>query len=153
MFVIKKISAKDCLSLRNQVLLPHKEIGECQIDGDNEETSFHLGALQDGKGPLAIASFIKENHQHFSDDSDQYRLRQMGVHPDHRRLKLGQKLIEEALLELKNRNASLLWCHARQVAYGFYESLGFEYFSSEFNIEVIGPHRSMVRRLIPENIS
>ncbi len=149
MFVIQKIRAVDCLSLRSQVLLPHKEIRDCRIDGDDEETSFHLGAFKDGKGPFAIASFIRESHRHFSESSKQYRLRQMGVHPNHRRLKVGKKLLEEALLELNKRDATLLWCHARQVAYGFYESLGFEYFSSEFKIDVIGPHRSMFKRLIP----
>jgi hypothetical protein len=40
-----------------------------------------------------------------------------------------------------------VWCDARQVAYGFYERMGFEFASEEFHLERIGLHRMMTRSL------
>ena len=37
----------------------------------------------------------------------------------------------------------MLWCDAREVAFGFYERMGFVFLNDTYDIPDIGPHRTM----------
>lgn len=74
------------------------------------------------------------------------KLMQMAVDPQRQGEGIGRKLVvaveRRAFGELGLRE---LFCHARDVAYGFYERLGWEYDSDTF-LEAEWPHRRMVIR-------
>ncbi|MCW5755044.1 MAG: GNAT family N-acetyltransferase [Phycisphaeraceae bacterium] len=74
------------------------------------------------------------------------KLMQMVVDPQRQNEGIGRKLVvaveSRAFGELGLRE---IFCHARDVAYGFYERLGWEYDSDVF-MEADSPHRRMVIR-------
>ena len=41
------------------------------------------------------------------------------------------------------REKSVLWCDAREVAFGFYERLGFGFMNEMYELPDVGPHRTM----------
>jgi GNAT superfamily N-acetyltransferase len=113
--------------------------------GDAVKGAVHFGVF-DGQSTVAIASIAPEPSPLFS-ESTQYRLRGMAVDPEYRRHRLATRLLASIELCLSQRQVPLLWFNARQVAFPFYESLGYEYASELFEMEEIGPHRVMYKRL------
>jgi len=45
--------------------------------------------------------------------------------------------------EVVGRGKSVLWCDAREVAFGFYERLGFGFMNEMYELPDVGPHRTM----------
>lgn len=76
-----------------------------------------------------------------------YRLRVMGTLPEVRGQGAGAALIASACAEARALGADWLWCDARQVAFGFYERMGFSFLSETYEVPEIGLHRMMARRL------
>lgn len=139
------ISAKDTYPLRSTVLRPGQPLDNCKYQGDEVEGSFHLGVKTEGV-IVGIASFSPELW-HQLDARNPYRLRGMATAEAVRGQGYGRKLVEHGLAELKRRDCDLLWFNAREVAFGFYEKLGFQYGSEMFEIPLIGPHRVMYMKL------
>jgi hypothetical protein len=52
-------------------------------------------------------------------------------------------VLELGVARVKGSGAKYLWCHAREIAYPFYEKMGFRYISEPFDIPIIGVHRTM----------
>jgi len=78
----------------------------------------------------------------------QRQVRQVAVSPDARRCGVGRAL----MLALEDRaaaeGAQATWLNARNTAYAFYESIGYELYGEEFISEVTGiPHRAARKRL------
>lgn len=144
--LIKPIEAKDCLKIRSLVLRDRLEPSLCKVPGDEDPTTFHLGAFKQSK-LIGIASFLKEECNEL-EESNSYRLRGMASLQDYQGQGVGRKLIEAAIEQLKTKKTSLLWCNAREIAFPFYENLGFEYYSDFFDIEGIGPHKKMFRKIL-----
>ena len=55
----------------------------------------------------------------------------------------GAALIAKAAEEVRFAGRRVLWCDAREVAFGFYERMGFGYLNEVYDIPEIGPHRTM----------
>jgi len=55
----------------------------------------------------------------------------------------GAALIRKAAHEVRAQDREVLWCDAREVAFGFYERMGFGYLNDTYDIPDIGPHRTM----------
>ena len=144
--MIKFINSKDTLALRSLVLREGLPIEECIFDGDDSPTTFHLGYFDDDSKLVCIASFMLERHGKLPKSA--YRLRGMATHPDGRRKGYAKELLLAAIDHLKNQlEIDYLWFNARTVALPFYESLGFEYMSDEFDIPGVGIHREMFKLL------
>ena len=67
---------------------------------------------------------------------------------------VGEAIINEAVKILKEGDVKVLWCDAREVAWGFYERCGFAFASNEegyecdaYTVPNIGLHKMMYRRL------
>ena len=67
----------------------------------------------------------------------------MGTLPEVRGQGAGAALIAGALDEVVRREKSVLWCDAREVAFGFYERLGFGFMNEMYELPDVGPHRTM----------
>lgn len=139
--IIRKIQAQECYELRQKVLRKDLKLEDCKFDQDLLETCFHLGAIADGK-VIGIASFFEEGDEYFSNKKT-YRLRGMATDSDYHGRGIGKAVLQESFLYLKKRQVEILWCNAREVAFPFYEKLGFEYFSGLFDIPKVGPHKKM----------
>jgi predicted GNAT family N-acyltransferase len=53
----------------------------------------------------------------------------------------------ESFEELKERGSDMVWCNARLIAVDFYRSLGFKISGDLFNIDGIGPHYYMYKKI------
>lgn len=140
-YIIKKIESSETLALRHSVLRSHGPIEECIYPGDDDEKNFHLAVFYENEIE-AIASFFLDNDPELG-TKKMYRLRGMASSPKIRGQGFGKKLIHHAVKELKILKTDILWCNAREVAFGFYQNLGFSTYSDFFDIPGIGPHKKM----------
>lgn len=143
--MIKFLTAAQTLPLRSSVLRNSLPLEECIFDNDNSPTTFHLGYFIDEQ-LICVLTCMKENHGKLAKDA--YRLRGMATHPDFRKKGIAAQLLQAAIEHLKSQLAiEYLWFNARIIALPFYEKLGFEYMSDEFEIPGIGPHKEMFKLL------
>lgn len=138
------IKASQVLALRSLVLREGKPHNECVFPGDNDPDAFHLGFEKNGE-LICVASFHVQDREGFAGKA--YQLRGMATHPDWQGKGIGNQLVNFAIVYLRGRGVNYLWCNARQKAYRFYLSLGFEFISDEFDISGIGPHKAMYLKI------
>lgn len=142
---IEFITPEITTNLRHKVLRQGKPIESCAMDGDNLESTIHIGAFLHSKC-VGILSLFEASTQDIA-SNPQYQLRGMAVDPDYRNLKIGKALVHFAENFLKTQDVSVLWCNARTSAVGFYKSLGYIIISEEFHIPQIGSHYRMFKSL------
>ncbi|SDL81752.1 GNAT family N-acetyltransferase [Sediminibacillus halophilus] len=142
---VKQIEPERTYLLRHQILRPNQSILQCQYPNDFQQGSFHLGAYLEGE-LISIASFYPEKHQAFS-ETRQYRLRGMATLEAYRSQRAGTALIQYGESLMKQKSASLWWCNARTTVSDYYLKMGMDFEGEVFDIEPIGPHRLMFKRL------
>lgn len=140
--MIKYITTEETLDLRNRVLRNNAGLDKCVFPTDATEHNFHLGRFEDNK-LVSIATFFPEDCPERAGAG--FRLRGMATDPSFAGRGYGADLIKFAINELRSANASYIWCHARSSALGFYEKLGFDVISEEFEVPEIGPHFVMIK--------
>lgn len=131
--------------MRQPVLRPGKPIEACEFDGDNLETTIHLGIYMTND-LIGVCSFFKNSFDALS-EKNQFQLRGMAVLKSHQKMGLGKELVHygENLLAQKNTNA--IWCNAREVAVNFYKNNGYTVISNPFDIVGIGKHYTMSKSI------
>ena len=143
---IHKVSADRIRPLR------HKELrkGECFSttsylrDDDNE--TFHMACIKEGE-IAACATFYPEfSEKIFAVNA--YRLRGMATASHLQRQGYATDLMKASFQELQDINCDMLWCNARLIAVDFYKSMGFKIVGELFNIEGIGAHYYMYKKVI-----
>lgn len=137
---IEYISAEETMPLRNSQLREGMGFEYCRFDSDLIEGAIHLAQVQDGEALCILSLHPQTNNQI---EGKGFQLRGMATHPDYLGQGLGRELIHFAINELRSKGANYIWCNARKNAYLFYEKLGFQYSSEEFEIPTVGPHRQM----------
>ena len=140
------IKANECWPLRHKVLRPHQIIEDCDYPNDRNPDSFHLGAFN-GARLLGVGSFYKEK-QETVQGHIQWRLRGMAIDPDFRSAGVGRQLLRFGMDELKAKRADVIWCQARENAFGFYTKLGFASKGGFFTLDGIGVHDIMYKSLL-----
>lgn len=138
------ITADETLPLRSLQLRDGWELNRCRFDSDEIEKAFHLAQIKEGE-VVCVLSLHPQCWQGLQGDG--FQLRGMATHPHYYKKGLGKSLIEFAVKELKDRGVDYVWCNARRSACLFYEKMGFEYISGEFEIPAVGPHRKMYLQL------
>ncbi|MET3695815.1 acetyltransferase (GNAT) family protein [Bacillus oleivorans] len=145
MLEIREIQAEDTYGIRHQVLRPNQTIEDCKYDGDFDLDTFHVGAFLDEE-LVSIASFYRESSPGFPEVL-QYRLRGMATLEHVRNQKAGSSILHFAERILEKREASLWWCNARVSVSDYYKKLGLHEYGEVFEIEPIGPHKLMYKKL------
>jgi GNAT superfamily N-acetyltransferase len=136
--MIRFIPVEDVLAIRNEVLRGGGlTLDECRFPGDEAEGSFHLGYFDQDK-LVSIATLHQQNYGDF--EGKAYQLRGMATLENYRGKGFGNQLINFAIVYLRGQKANYLWCNARKKAVRFYQNVGFETISNEFEVPVIGPH-------------
>ena len=143
---IRPIAAHDTHALRQQVLRANQPNANVNYPGDEAEGSIHFGGF-DGETLVCIASLYDEPMPETQDEDRHVRLRGMAVSADRAGQGLGRQLLRHCLDHSRDRGATLFWCNARESASGFYADSGFEKRGEAFEIEIIGTHYVMFRRL------
>lgn len=144
-FRIQQVPYQDVLPLRARILKPHLPLAECENPGDLRSDTFHLAAF-DLDQIIGIASFEFENHPDFFAKKSA-RLRGMATDENYRRSGIGKLLVMNGTDVLRALNTELLWFNAREKAFPFYESLGFQFHGEFFELPKIGPHKVMYKYL------
>lgn len=147
--IIRRARLDEIVDLRWTVLRPGLPRDEAIFAGDELPTSRHYGAFGSDEYPnttLGCATF----HLNEWEGVPAWQLRGMATAPAARGMGLGRAILTLADAEvLANATAPrLLWCNARVPAIGFYQSLGWQVVSDQFDIPTAGPHVRMVRRIL-----
>jgi GNAT superfamily N-acetyltransferase len=139
--MIRFIKVDELLHVRNEVLREGRlTLDECRFPSDNEVGNFHLGYFVNDE-LACIASFHPQAYGEFTGVG--YQLRGMATTEKYRGQGIGNQLVNFALDHLRELKADYLWCNARKKAVRFYEGLGLEIVSPEFEVPGIGPHHVM----------
>jgi predicted GNAT family N-acyltransferase len=139
--MIKFIPVEDVLSIRNEVLREGKlTLDQCRWPSDALQEAFHLGYYV-GEELACIASFHPQEYGDFTGTG--YQLRGMATIEKYRGQGMGNLLMNFAITYLRGQKVNYLWCNARKKAVQFYQNLGFEIISAEFEQPNIGPHYVM----------
>ena len=133
---VKNIGPLDTINIRKQMLRKDFPLDACHYPGDDDDLTFHLGGLIDGK-LVSVASFYFVDHPSI-EEGVQYQLRGMATLPDFQGQGLSSALLRTAFPIIKQNQGTTLWCNAREKAWGFYEKVGFKKRGEAFEIENIG---------------
>lgn len=139
---IREISAAQTRPVRQRVLRPNQPIEELVYPGDDDDRSFHLGAINAEDEILAILSMYFDPRPGTNEPG--WRIRGMASIPEVRGTGMGRQLVEAARDRVWESQRIAIWCNARESAFGFYEKLGFQIVGEMFEIQGIGPHAVMV---------
>ena len=143
--MIKFLKTEEILSLRNIILREGKlKPEECIFLNDDHPDTFHLGFIQN-HNPICVVTFHHQNHPDYVGDA--YQLRGMATALEYQGKGIGNKLVNFSIVYLRGKGVNYIWCNARQKAFKFYQSLGFEFISEEFDIPGIGPHKVMYLKI------
>jgi GNAT superfamily N-acetyltransferase len=144
-YKIKKISAPEAYSVRHPVLREGKPLESCIFEGDELNSTIHLGILVD-ETLVGVCSFLKNTTPYVSEKA-QYQLRGMAVLQSHQNKGLGGIILKHGESYLKAQNTALIWCNAREIAANFYKNNGYKIVGKPFNIKHIGLHYVMCKKL------
>src|SRR5690554_6981686 len=144
-FNIAEISAEETYPLRSLVLRNRDQNIPCPFDGDSDLSTKHFGCVHENK-IIGIASFYLRKNDLLG-NREMVQLRGMATAPDFANRGCGKALINHAIDYFRKGNMDLIWCNAREVAFGFYKKLGFVKKGENFLIPEIGIHIVMYRNL------
>ncbi|WP_459502434.1 GNAT family N-acetyltransferase [Bacillus sp. C1] len=145
MIIITQIDPSETYALRQNILRPNQQLGDCKYISDYEINSFHLGAFLNEE-LISIASFSSEVEPSLQ-GRNHYRLRGMATVPTFRKQHAGSSLIQQATAILQERQVEILWCNARITVADYYKRLGFLEHGEIFDIHPIGLHKLMYKTL------
>ena len=143
--MIKFITTVAVLPIRNTVLREGKlKDEECIFLNDDASDTFHLGYILNQE-LISVVTFHHQSRLGFPGEA--YQLRGMATSSAFQGKGYGNQLVNFAIVYLKGQKANYIWCNARQKAFKFYQSLGFEFISEEFEIAGIGIHKAMYLKI------
>ena len=143
---IVEITAADTHDLRKRLLRDGTSSDVVVWDGDDEPTTFHLGACADG-ALIAISTWLRRRYPDRPAEQA-VQLRGMAVDPATRGTGVGGQLLQVGLTRCAAEGATLLWARARVAALSFYARHGFEPVGPEYTDLTTGlPHRDILRPL------
>ena len=142
---IKVVDSENIRPLRHTVLRKGHPFSATSYLKDKDKKTIHLVCIEEKK-IVACATFYPEKTKQVESKKG-YRLRGMATDPKHRRKGHGKNLKNHSFQLLQKKECDVLWCNARIVAVDFYKSLGFKTKGEVFNIEGIGPHYYMYKKL------
>jgi len=135
---IQRIGLEQVRPLRHEVLRPGLPFDTTLWDHDEAPDTAHFGVVKNGE-VLSIGTVFKEA---YPGHPDAVRLRGMATAPAFRKKGYGN-LILDAVVEYARTeyNSDLIWCNAREAAFGFYKRYGFELVGERFEIPIAGWHK------------
>jgi GNAT superfamily N-acetyltransferase len=116
---VRPIAAADTHPLRLSVLRDNSRTAVLVFDGDDEASTFHLGAFR-GDELVGIATFVHRPCSNTPDAKRAVQLRGMAVSPTLQSGGIGGVLLRAAIEQLRDDGVDVLWANARDVALGFY---------------------------------
>ena len=132
--------------LRRSVLRNATPSHEVVFDGDELDTTFHLGIRSDGE-LVAISTWMERPYPDRPGDRG-FQLRGMATVDTLRGSGFGASLLDAGLDRCSARGAVLVWARARDAALPFYERHGFTTIGLGYVDLTTGlPHHDMIKLL------
>ena len=157
MIEVFEVKAEVLKAVRFEVLWPHLHSSkEAIIDIDDSEGAIHLAGVVDSEVVGCASLFLQDCSRYpgFFSEAKVYRLRAMGVLDSVRGTGVGTEIIEKAELLCSENGANVIWCDAREIAWGFYSKNGFVYASCEngydceaYQVRNVGIHKMMYKNI------
>ncbi len=142
---IQEITAIETYPVRQPVLRAGKPIESCHFQGDEWPSTHHLGYFINNQ-LIGVVSLFEAKNLILGEEKS-IQIRGMAVLDSHQKTGIGNQLIQEAENYCRKQNAILIWFNARTSAVGFYEKLGYKIEGSEFEIQEVGPHFLMSKKI------
>ena len=95
---------------------------------------------------IGVISIFEIKNEYFETQKS-FQIRGMAVLPTFQKQGVGEALVKEAEKFCTTQKADLIWFNARSTAVGFYQKMGYEIVGSEFEINDVGPHFLMFKKL------
>ncbi len=144
---VEAVDAATGRALRNAVLRPGQPPEQPTYPREDDPQTLHFAAVEAAGGEvLAVGSVMPELHPREPRAGD-WRIRGMATRPDLRGRGLGARVLDALERAAREGGAHRVWCNARSGARRFYERAGYETVGEELEIEGIGPHHVMSKRL------
>lgn len=145
MITIRKISAEATYPVRHNVLRKGKPIESCRFEGDELATTNHYGLFENDRLQGIISLF--ESCNPIFKEHKQMQIRGMAILEQNQGKGYGKQLVQYCENLLAASDTALIWFNARENARGFYQKLGYTTQGEPFNIEGIGIHYVMWKKL------
>tara|TARA_B100000965_G_C19512440_1_gene722559 strand:+ start:123 stop:566 length:444 start_codon:yes stop_codon:yes gene_type:complete len=142
---LKKVNPDQLLSIRSKVLRNNSDFKFCRYDGDNANSSIHIGAFN-SKEIIGGVSLIKNDSTHII-LKNCYQLRGMCVNDEYQKKGIGKKIINYAEICCKELQISNLWMNARIKALKFYLKLNYIDSEIKYDIKGIGLHHFLYKKI------
>lgn len=142
--VVKKITALETYTVRQEVLRKGKPIETCHFIGDDATTTSHFGLFENEK-LIGVVSVYKTNSILFAEKT-QFQIRGMAVLENFQSKGFGEQLLKTAENFCWEKKADLIWFNAREKAVSFYKKLGYEIIGDAFDISNVGIHFVMFKK-------
>lgn len=138
-----QVSVETIIPLRHCMLRQGMPVASAHFPGDDEASTLHFAACaQDGAAVSCLTLMAAE-----WEGEPAWQLRGMATAAEAHGRGVGRLLFLHALSEARQRNPAWpMWCNARTSAVGFYQRVGWEVVSDEFEIPSAGPHVKMTYR-------
>lgn len=137
---------EDTHALRRAVLRTGTPSDEVVFDGDELDTTFHLGIHLDGV-IVAISTWVQRPYPDRPGDRG-FQLRGMATVDALRGSGLGARLLDAGIDRCRDAGAVLVWARAREAALHFYERHGFVAVGLGYvDLTTALPHHDVVREL------
>ena len=146
--IIRPISAQETHLVRHPMLRKNRPIEDCVFEGDDLETTIHIGAFHEFRLVGVASAFLQQHAQLKSKSS--YQIRGVATVKEYHRFGIGKALMKEIEEQLTKKNAKLIWLNARINAVPFYRALHYTAHGEGFNIAQIGMHFCYFKRLNDE---
>lgn len=145
MIKIKRITTKETYPIRQEVLRKGKPIESCYFANDDDTSTFHLGCFENEilKGIVSVY----ETQNLLFPETKQFQLRGMAVLSGNQKQGFGSLLVKEAEKVALKQNIELIWFNARENAVDFYKRINYVILGTRFEIEGVGPHFIMFKKL------
>ena len=143
--IVRPAQVSELIDLRHRELRCGLPRQAAVFADDEAPTSRHYGAFLNDNS-ICCASF----HQKDWKSQPAWQLRGMATDKNHIGQGLGRAVLTYALSTLTAESPiHQFWCNARLIAVPFYQKLGWEIASEQFEIATAGPHYRMVRLKSP----
>lgn len=144
-YEIKQISAIETHEVRHPILRKGRPRESCIFEGDDLESTIHFG-LYVKNNLVGVSTFVKNSNSALKHEP-QYQLRGMAILKAYQGLGLGHIILAHGENILRQKNISVMWCNAREVAKNFYTKNNYSIIGKPFEIPEIGWHYIMYKIL------
>ena len=120
--IIREVAAAETHDLRRRILRDGAAAAIVEWQGDDESTTFHLGAAADGR-IVAISTWLITADP-LAPDLRAMQLRGMATDPVLAGKGFGRALIDAGVQRASDDGVARVWANARVTSLGFYEAAG-----------------------------